>query len=133
MYVRRLEIENLKCFVKTSVDLNYPGKTYRRGVEQPRLDNVNLFVGENGAGKSAVCQALCLAALHPLLATSAAGFRTEGLVRLENRDAVLPVRDDKTATIDAHLVLSSRDGGEGEATGGEEAAEEVGQGIKDKG
>ena len=101
MYVDRLKIENLKCFDKVQVDLNHPGRKYDSASATPRLKNINLFLGENGAGKTTVCQALCIAVLKSILATSAAGFRTEGFVRVNQ----------KSADIVASLELSDQDGG----------------------
>lgn len=76
-YVSNASITNLKCFSETSVFLNYPQRT-----QSSSLDNVNLFLGENGAGKTTICQALCLGVLRSLLALSGTGFRSSGLVRL---------------------------------------------------
>lgn len=102
MYIDRLKIENLKCFGKSQVELNHPIKKYD-SVTPPRLKNVNLFLGENGVGKTTVCQAICLAVLKTILGTSAAGFRTEGLVRV----------GEESADIIANLMLSTQDGNPG--------------------
>ncbi len=103
MYIDRLKIENLKCFAKAHVELNHPRKKYDTVAETPTLQNVNLFVGENGAGKTTVCQALCIAILKTIIGTSAAGFRSEGLVRI----------GEQSADIVANLALSEQDGSKG--------------------
>ena len=100
MYVKKLNIENFKCFENAQVELNYPGKKYPSSVQQPKFDNINLFIGENGSGKSTVCQALCIAVLESLLATSNAGFRTEGLVR----------KGFEKSEISANLIFTEQDG-----------------------
>lgn len=87
------------------MELNHPGRKYESDAAAPRLKNVNLFLGENGAGKTTVCQALCIAVLKSILATSAAGFRTEGFVR-SGSDA---------AEMVANLSLSGLDGTTGKA------------------
>ncbi len=118
MYVKKLTIENFKCFEKAQVELNYPGKKYPSSVQKPKFDNVNLFIGENGSGKSTVCQALCIAVLESLLSTSNAGFRTEGLVRKESEKSELTANlmfTEQEGIVDnhkAHAIINSTSGTE---------------------
>ena len=104
MYVERLKIENMKCFESAQIDLNHPRKKY--GANEPRLKNVNLLLGVNGVGKTTLCQALCIAVLKNILATSAGGFLTSGTQRFIRQKGSV---SDITAT----LNLSKQDGNEG--------------------
>jgi hypothetical protein len=87
-YVRSLSIKNLKCFEETAVELNYPRSTRSAS---PHLTNINLFLGENGTGKTTVCQALCIGVLQNILALSGTGFRSSGLVRVGTEIATIGV------------------------------------------
>jgi energy-coupling factor transporter ATP-binding protein EcfA2 len=75
MYIDHLEINNLKCFPKTSLSLQHPGKN---GDTRPNA-NVNLLLGNNGAGKSTVLKALALATLARVIGD--AGYVPYYLVR----------------------------------------------------
>lgn len=87
MYVEKLQIYNFRNFAETEMTLNYPGRVYETGINDNGddssalvpLSNVNLFVGNNGAGKTSVFRALCLAILGDVLNSS--GFQAEYLVR----------------------------------------------------
>ncbi|HEY2739714.1 MAG TPA: AAA family ATPase, partial [Thermoanaerobaculia bacterium] len=76
MYVRSLKIENLRCFESATVDLQFPA---REQETPPELPNVNLLLGNNGAGKTTVLKAIALAVLGPILPSS--GFVPYALVR----------------------------------------------------
>jgi hypothetical protein len=89
MYVSSLEIENLRCFEKANVSFLYPGKA---DVPKKVLDNVNLLLGLNGAGKTTILKAVALAVLTPVLESS--GFVPYCLVRRSKR---LPGRRKKPA------------------------------------
>ena len=58
MYITSLEIENLRCFEHAKVSLLYPGKA---DVPKQVLDNVNLLLGVNWAGKTTNLKAIALA------------------------------------------------------------------------
>jgi hypothetical protein len=103
MYLRSLEIENLRCFEKAKVSLLYPG--------QPDLPkqvhaNVNLLLGVNGAGKTTILKAIALAVLTPVLESS--GFVPYCLVRRLKRPPVRRKKADRgiiaTATITAQAA-----------------------------
>jgi hypothetical protein len=80
MYVTSLEVENLRCFEKTTMSFLYPGKP---DVPKQVLDNVNLLLGMNGAGKTTILKAVALAVLTPVLQSS--GFVPYCLVRRSKR------------------------------------------------
>lgn len=67
MYARKLSIYDFRCFGKTVLDLQYPGK---RGRDASPLANVNLVLGDNGGGKSSILRALAVALLAPVLIES---------------------------------------------------------------
>lgn len=77
MYVKALRIENLRCFEEASAEFQYPGGPGSGAVPHP---NVNLLLGNNGAGKTTALKALALASLAPSLAQSS-GFLPYKLVR----------------------------------------------------
>ncbi|WP_186002780.1 AAA family ATPase [Mycobacterium sp. KBS0706] len=76
MYAKSLHIRDFKCFGKTELELQYPGRTGDGVSETP---NVNLILGDNGGGKSSVLRALGIAVLAPVLHES--GFVPYRLVR----------------------------------------------------
>ncbi len=61
MYIKRLELKNLRSFEEAVVDFNAPGS---EGLQYP---NVNVFLGGNGLGKTTVLRAIALAILGPLM------------------------------------------------------------------
>jgi energy-coupling factor transporter ATP-binding protein EcfA2 len=89
MYVTWLEIKQLRCFEHANVSLLYPGKP---DVPDKVLDNMNLLLGVNGAGKTTILKALALAVLAPVLDYS--GFVPYCLVRRVKRP---PARRKKPA------------------------------------
>ncbi len=84
MYLETIEIQRLRCFLKASVALNYPG---RPGSVKLAFPNANLFLGRNGAGKSTFLKALAMAAMAPVFALSGSGFRPYYLVRRNASEA----------------------------------------------
>ena len=66
-----MHIRNFRCFEETVFELNYPGGTLPDGIDADSyLPNVNLFIGDNGSGKSSVFKAIPLGVLAPVLASS---------------------------------------------------------------
>jgi hypothetical protein len=108
MYIQSLEIENLRTFEKAKVVFNLPDAALSGGQKVP-LPNVNLVLGDNGAGKTTVLRAVALAALAPLLASSS-GFVPYSLVRRLNHREMGPAR------VKADLILHLQDGTPGPVT-----------------
>lgn len=99
MYIEKLTIKNFRCLPQGKVNFNAPGSSRQTGVEPPRLPNVNLLIGNNGAGKTSIFQALTLAALGPYLEKGSSGFRTPPAIRY----------DEGSAEATASLLLSPTD------------------------
>jgi hypothetical protein len=73
-YATHLDVRQLRCFAAASLDLRFPGER-----NDLALPNVNLLLGDNGAGKSTILKAIAMAALGPVLEGS--GFYPFKLVR----------------------------------------------------
>lgn len=105
MHVKHLQVENLRSIASAGLDLNAPGD---KGLALP---NVNVLLGDNGAGKTTVLRAVALATLGPALAQSS-GFLPENLIR---RGAPGPAPKRRAATAEpaalarAELTLQGDD------------------------
>jgi len=105
LYVTRLEIKNFKCFEETAFELNYPGRESSAEHATPtHLQNVNLFLGGNGSGKSSVFKALVLAILSPVLTSS--GLVVEYFVRRPAPKGNLTMDHFDISVIHADLQMS---------------------------
>lgn len=96
MYIESLKISNLRCFKNTRINFQYPGL----GNGSEISPNVNLLLGDNGAGKSTVLRAIALATLSPVIQRS--GYVPYYEVRYNS----------EAATIDAEIILHREDLGE---------------------
>jgi DNA repair exonuclease SbcCD ATPase subunit len=65
MYVRKVEIKNLRCFDAAELTLRHREEDL--GLALP---NVTLLLGNNGGGKSTIMRAIALAVLSPILPSS---------------------------------------------------------------
>jgi predicted ATPase len=95
MYVESLTIENLRCFREAELALRYPTEP-----EPPAttLPNVNLLLGNNGAGKTTVLKSIAIGVLARVIARS--GFVSYHLVRRGGGS---------TATITAQMAPHEQD------------------------
>lgn len=76
MYIKKLVIRNFRCFEETEFEPIYPGRRNSPSRPMPsRLKNVNLFLGNNGTGKTSVFRALALSLLAPVIQDS--GFNAD--------------------------------------------------------
>ena len=103
MYLRRLEIENLRSLENVVFEPNVPGEN------ELAHPNVTLVLGNNGLGKTSVLRAVALAVLSPVIASSS-GYVPYSLVRRAGDDR-------RTATVRAQVALHAEQGeGAGEQT-----------------
>lgn len=93
MYIKSLSISNLRCFEETRLDFQYPS----RKSGSTRLSNINLLLGNNGAGKTTVLQAIALATLSPVI--EGAGYVPYRLIR----------HGTNLAVVEADLILKKQD------------------------
>ncbi len=98
MYIETLSIRNLRCFGRAGLRFQHPDLP--TGSEDG-LNNVNLLLGDNGAGKTTVLRAAALAILAPVL--HGGGFVPYSLVRRTSRAAA------KQAEVRARVRLHSQD------------------------
>lgn len=66
MYIERISISNLRVFAATSATFTYPGRIVPAGERRLEYPNLNLILGNNGAGKSSLLKAIGLTVLGPL-------------------------------------------------------------------
>jgi predicted ATP-binding protein involved in virulence len=95
VYIENLRISNFRCFRDVALHLRHPDE--RKAALKCR--NINLLLGDNGAGKSSVLKALALAILGPAIRES--GFRPFFLVRRAEQI--------HKAKIDADAILHGQD------------------------
>ena len=98
MYIKQLRIRQLRCFADASLNLRYPTED-RSAVHDLSFPNVNLLLGDNGAGKTTVLKAIAIAVLAPIIKES--GFRSVYLVRRTPRIT--------RAVIETTVILHAQD------------------------
>src|SRR4051794_20959561 len=89
MYINSLHLYGIRCFGKAEM-LNcwHPERRVDPQTPMPEhLRNVNVLLGNNGAGKSSVLRAIALAALSPVIVES--GYVPYRLVRRPVKGASL--------------------------------------------
>jgi predicted ATPase len=101
LYISSIKIKNWRCFEEVELHLQY---TRREQENPPRLPNINLLLGDNGAGKSSVLRAIALVTLSPIMSQS--GLVPYRLVRRKQGSALL-----REAEISAAVLLQAQDVG----------------------
>ena len=104
MYIEKLYVRNFRCFEEAEVAFEYEGRHARS--KAPRLPNVNLILGDNGTGKSAILTAITLSVLGRVIQSS--GFRPYFLVRRTGQEGV-PSGQQETATVQTKIRLHPQD------------------------
>jgi predicted ATP-binding protein involved in virulence len=86
MYIESINIENFRTFRNVKVKFTYKDRKPDKALPSPKLENINLLLGNNGLGKTTLLKAISLAALGPAVADS--GIYPYRLVRREPDDAL---------------------------------------------
>jgi predicted ATP-binding protein involved in virulence len=82
MYIDNLSLTNFRTFRKSRIDFVHPDQDFKKlGIPEPKLNNVNLLLGNNGLGKTTLLKAIALSALGPAVGDS--GINADRLVRRE--------------------------------------------------
>ncbi|HEY6329701.1 MAG TPA: AAA family ATPase, partial [Blastocatellia bacterium] len=82
MYIDRIKLDSFRTFRKAEIVFNHPDVDFAAvGRPRPKIPNVNLLLGDNGYGKSAMLKAVALTCLGP--AVRSAGIYPYSLVRRE--------------------------------------------------
>jgi hypothetical protein len=107
MYLDRIKLDRFRTFRDAHFVLVHPKQEFgqKAGFGKPTLPNINLLLGDNGSGKTALLKAIALAALGP--AVDKVGIYPYKLIRCEPGKSVSPYRD---AVIEATFTPHEQDG-----------------------
>ncbi|NJL29050.1 MAG: AAA family ATPase [Thermoanaerobaculia bacterium] len=110
MYIDRLKLENFRTFECADVAFVHPDQDFETlGLPRPRLANINLLLGNNGFGKTALLKAIALAALGPAVRSS--GIFPYRLIRREPAGSKVRKSSSEPAEarLDAEFTLHEQD------------------------
>lgn len=105
MYIESLFVSNFRCFEEARVSFEYAGRHTES--KAPRLPNVNLILGDNGTGKSAILTAITLSVLGRVI--QSVGYRPFYLVRRTDREGDTLPGHQENATVQTGLRLHPQD------------------------
>ena len=94
MYIEEIKIKNLRVFAEASATFQYPGRKCTKDERAVAIPNLNLILGNNGAGKSSLLKAIGLSAIGPL----AMKFTPFMLVRKNKKSAA------RSSAVPAHMA-----------------------------
>ena len=108
MYIDSLEVTNFRCYEHAAISFQYSKP--RAHVATPKFRNLNLILGDNGTGKSAILRGLTLAVLGRIIHST--GYRPYYLVRRKGTEAEQQEDGKKklNAEVRARIVLHAQDG-----------------------
>jgi hypothetical protein len=110
MYIDKINLTNFRTFRSSEIAFVHPDQDFRAlNIQKPKLSNVNLLLGNNGFGKTAMLKAIALAALGPAVRSS--GIYAYRLVRREpNGDKPKAVNPEhKEAVLEASFTAHEQD------------------------
>ena len=71
MYINEIKLKNFRTFEEAAIIFVHPEQNFKKmNMPEPQLKNINLLLGNNGSGKSALLKAIGLSALGPAVASS---------------------------------------------------------------
>ena len=105
MYIEKLYVKNFRCFEEAEVLFEYAGRHAKS--KAPRLPNVNLILGDNGTGKSAILTAITLSVLGRVIQST--GFRPYLLVRRTGQNGGVSSGQQESATVQTRIRLHPQD------------------------
>jgi AAA domain, putative AbiEii toxin, Type IV TA system len=111
MYINRINLTNFRTFRSAEIDFVHPDQDFRGlDLPKPKLPNVNLLLGNNGYGKSALLKAIALAALGPAVRSS--GIYAYSLVRREpnGEQSRVADRQHQEAVLESTFTTHKQDG-----------------------
>ncbi len=80
MYINDIKLKNFRTFEETNITFVHPDQNFKKlNIPTPKLNNINLLLGNNGSGKSALLKAIGLSAMGPAVSTF--GNYQQGFVR----------------------------------------------------
>ncbi len=107
MYIDSITLANFRTFRKAKIDFVHPDQNFPLiDVPRPKLNNVNLLLGNNGSGKTTLLKAIAIAALGP-----AVGDANLPVYRIIRRDkGANPNAPSSEATVQATFTPHRQDG-----------------------
>lgn len=103
MYITSIVLKDFRTFAAGRLDFVQREQKFDASFPRPKLANVNVLLGDNGAGKTSVLRAIALAGLGPVVAD--AGIFPNSLVRKTRR------RTADSASVSAEFLRHDQDGG----------------------
>lgn len=108
MYIEEIKITNLRVFAEAGAKFQFPGRKLEAEERTLNHPNVNLILGNNGAGKSSLLKSIAIVALGPL----AEKFSPYMLVRREALTAdtkAKPEAGNDSAWLQSKFILNWQD------------------------